>query len=478
MMNQSSLEFKRIYIEAFLTIGLFAVIVISLSWVQLDKIKQGYQSDLVQTLEEGLGKSQEIEKIWFEAKYSLINHFARMDDIQHHIKKLLIDFYQKKKPSSEQIHHLRAHFFSLLVTHSGLDFKVLTPEGYILASTQDSLIGQSFEEVVGRELFANQKLNDRILVLPYRSDVDYPASIGGFRDKNLIMSLLIPIWGDNNNVIAMFGIDLDPTGEFTKIAQLAQTGKTGDIYFFNQEGYLLTESRFEEELKAMEILGGDESSILTINLNNTTSEQRPDVKANVASIESPNILTSVKGFHKKKSINIEGYNNYRGVNVVGIWDWHDDLNFGMTYEITFDEAYQTYTNIKNYIIIFIVIIILLFSIMIFMAFQKRVSEAKSKQKMKTNQTLLKEAERVGKVGFWSWDLSTGSMFWSDEIYRMYGFIPLEIQPSLDTILSKAHPDDKNRLQTELSQAIKGQSDFNITHRVILNDSTIFFLTVC
>ena len=44
---------------------------------------------------------------------------------------------------------------------------------------------------------------------------------------------------------------------------------------------------------------------------------------------------------------------------------------------------------------------------------------------------LKKAQEIGHVGSWEYDVHTRNLFWSDEVYRICGFEPLEVEPSFE-----------------------------------------------
>ncbi|HSG98945.1 MAG TPA: PAS domain S-box protein, partial [candidate division Zixibacteria bacterium] len=45
---------------------------------------------------------------------------------------------------------------------------------------------------------------------------------------------------------------------------------------------------------------------------------------------------------------------------------------------------------------------------------------RSEQKLRESERRLTEAQRVGNIGFWDWDIANGNLYWSDEIYRIFG----------------------------------------------------------
>ncbi|MCW2991282.1 MAG: putative sensor signal transduction histidine kinase, partial [Solirubrobacterales bacterium] len=66
-------------------------------------------------------------------------------------------------------------------------------------------------------------------------------------------------------------------------------------------------------------------------------------------------------------------------------------------------------------------------------------------------TLLERAEELAQIGSWDWDVVTGAVEWSDNLFRIYGFEPGEIVPQDGAaIAARIHPDDiaKVRFATE------------------------------
>ena len=55
--------------------------------------------------------------------------------------------------------------------------------------------------------------------------------------------------------------------------------------------------------------------------------------------------------------------------------------------------------------------------------RKRAEEA-----LKESEAILAEAQRLAHVGSWDWDVVTGEVRWSDEVFRIYGFEPGTFTP--------------------------------------------------
>jgi PAS domain S-box-containing protein len=67
------------------------------------------------------------------------------------------------------------------------------------------------------------------------------------------------------------------------------------------------------------------------------------------------------------------------------------------------------------------------------------------RKLEESNARLEEAQRVTHVGHWEWDLETGEVVWSDEIYRIFGLEPQERAMNLAKVREMVHPDDRESL---------------------------------
>jgi len=88
-----------------------------------------------------------------------------------------------------------------------------------------------------------------------------------------------------------------------------------------------------------------------------------------------------------------------------------------------------------------------------------------------SQDSLANAQRIAMLGNWDWDIPSNDLWWSDEIYRIFGLEPQEFKASYETFLEMVHPDDRRPLQDAVAQAIKDKKPYSIDHRIVLRDGT-------
>jgi PAS domain S-box-containing protein len=75
-------------------------------------------------------------------------------------------------------------------------------------------------------------------------------------------------------------------------------------------------------------------------------------------------------------------------------------------------------------------------------FVNEKKHAKTEEQRRLNETRLKKAQQIARLGSWEVDLETGTTIWSEEVYRLIG-IPINSLKDIriDTILEYIQPDD-------------------------------------
>lgn len=76
-------------------------------------------------------------------------------------------------------------------------------------------------------------------------------------------------------------------------------------------------------------------------------------------------------------------------------------------------------------------------------------------------------QQVASLGFWDWHIHTNELYWSDEIYTIFGLEKAEFQPSYPAFLQFVHPDDRVQVERAVAAALKNKAIYNIDHRIVL-----------
>jgi len=65
--------------------------------------------------------------------------------------------------------------------------------------------------------------------------------------------------------------------------------------------------------------------------------------------------------------------------------------------------------------------------------------------LEKSEKLLKDAQKIAHIGYWVWDIDQNIYHWSDEIFRIFGYEPGEIEPSFQTFISMLPEKDKTQM---------------------------------
>ncbi len=88
-----------------------------------------------------------------------------------------------------------------------------------------------------------------------------------------------------------------------------------------------------------------------------------------------------------------------------------------------------------------------------------------------------EAQEMALFGNWEMDIVTNEMRWSDEVYRIFGWKPGTVQPSLSTYLEYVYSDDKEFVE-EYFRNISNETGTNsIEHRLVIEGSSIKYVVL-
>jgi PAS domain S-box-containing protein len=94
---------------------------------------------------------------------------------------------------------------------------------------------------------------------------------------------------------------------------------------------------------------------------------------------------------------------------------------------------------------------------------------RSEQTLLEQRTLLAEAQKVAGLGSWEWEPGNGHMFWSEELYRIYGLEATQVQPSFEAFLERVHPADRVLTATVVARALAEGRGFAHEDRVCRPD---------
>ncbi len=96
----------------------------------------------------------------------------------------------------------------------------------------------------------------------------------------------------------------------------------------------------------------------------------------------------------------------------------------------------------------------------------------TEEELRKSEASLANAQRIASIGNWDWDIAGHGLWWSDEIYRIFGVEPREFGATYEAFLGYVHPDDRDSVTEAVSDALERKKDYSINHRIVLKDGSV------
>jgi len=86
--------------------------------------------------------------------------------------------------------------------------------------------------------------------------------------------------------------------------------------------------------------------------------------------------------------------------------------------------------------------------------------------LRAGEERLRLAQEAAQAGSWEWDVLTGGMAWSEELWHLYGLEPGSAEPSPALWRQVVHPEDIQRVERTIRHAVVGGGEINTEWRVV------------
>ncbi len=100
-----------------------------------------------------------------------------------------------------------------------------------------------------------------------------------------------------------------------------------------------------------------------------------------------------------------------------------------------------------------------------------LQRGRAEEKLKASEANLVEAQRIARLGSYSFDVATKMVEWSEETFQLFGLSPDQFTPTLSGYLGLVHPDDRSHVREAVYPPYAdGPVEFH--HRIVLSDGSI------
>ena len=155
-----------------------------------------------------------------------------------------------------------------------------------------------------------------------------------------------------------------------------------------------------------------------------------------------------------------------------IFGWTILKKYGLIVVVGLDEKYllapfnQQYSNERwRSILVLLAVVMLGASTSILLL---RISRQQTA--LHSSRESLEEAQRIAQIGNWELDLERNRLFWSEEIYHIFGMDPDHFSATYEAFLETVHRDDRDYVNSKYKDSLKGRFAYDIEHRIVRRDN--------
>jgi hypothetical protein len=220
-------------------------------------------------------------------------------------------------------------------------------EGYVLADVQQRIVASQNDELVGKkalagygEMLAAVLQGKTVITRPFPSVAILVDDKGKARSNVPTMFAAAPLRDSQGAVVGALALRISPEADFTRILNVARMGKTGETYAFDRAGLMVSQSRFDDQLKGIGLIPDrdDSHSLLSVELRDPQVDMTRGKRPRLRRSQQPLTRMASEAIAGRPGVDVQGYRDYRGVPTFGAWTWLDKYGIGVATEVDAAEA--------------------------------------------------------------------------------------------------------------------------------------------
>ena len=318
-------------IYVFSVVVLISLLVMSL-WVDGLLVRNARQ-DVGRELRAVMTTTERALEHWYTSLEATLSYWSNDRTVVEYAKRLVEMDPDSRSFRESNLHSELTDHLNPILSRSGIfGFTVASLDGLILADLRSSEVDR---RIVDNEIL---EVLEKLLQEKTAAVIGSPQR-GKGKDFAVILGASA-ITDSEGRLIGVLGIRIDPDEEFTQILQRGRMGESGESYAFNSDGKMVSGSRFDDALKDLALVPRLGQSILTVDIRDPGGNLLEGYRPTTIREKQPLTFMASSAIDQGVGENLTGYNDYRGVPVIGSWDWKSEHNIGITTEIDVAEAYQ------------------------------------------------------------------------------------------------------------------------------------------
>ena len=227
-------------------------------------------------------------------------------------------------------------------------FNVIDPNGVIVATQVRDYVGRRINPGSFMVHLAAGFRGSAQFIRPY-AEQDRITTLDKPAFTRPVIWFDAPVRDASGEVIAALGFAHYADAQYTHILNAAQPGRTGEVYAFDPNGTMLSETRFLPLLKSLKLVPDESGATAMLRVQirdpggDLSAQHRPALEVAARPLTQLAALAiAARGktdTAQRGGVILEPYRNYRGAEVVGAWRWLADHDLGVAIEMEASEAY-------------------------------------------------------------------------------------------------------------------------------------------
>jgi tRNA A-37 threonylcarbamoyl transferase component Bud32 len=287
-------------------------------------------------------------ELWLEEQKADAEHWAEQPDVREQIQELVRLSRSDLSPAATRQTLLDSTAMAELreSLQVYLDDDETHHTAYAITDRSGLVLGAPENTEVGIHLNSTG-MADIAYAFAGETRISKPHPEGSFaadrpiHRENPMIWVGTPVYDTSGNIIAALSLGVSADYQFTRILSVARMGRTGETYAFDEKGWLISDSRFTDQLKALGLIPNEPGAraVFNMQVRDPGVDLTTGAKAALPQAAQPLTKLAAMAIARQDGTDSTGYRDYRGVLTIGAWRWLPEYGFGIGTEVDYAEAY-------------------------------------------------------------------------------------------------------------------------------------------